>query len=142
MTNSNRTDVKNICFFYLFLILACEILLRGVLRKIKDGVLNLVGIGWVNLLYFYKRFGTFVAYLVFIDTLSANLTKCQTHSNDSLTVADELPPLSTTRVPMATKLSRNVTYFYGLLPLTSYDHLITWSCDITWQTSTVISSLP
>ena len=42
---------------------------------------------------------------------------------------------------MATKRGRKITYLNGLLPITSHDPLITWSC-ITWQTKTIISSLP
>ena len=37
---------------------------------------------------------------------------------------------STTRVPMATKLGRMITYLDGLLPIKSHDPLITCSCKI------------
>ena len=42
--------------------------------------------------------------------------------------------ISSTKVPMATKLGRMITYLDSLLPLKSQDPLITWSCEITWQT--------
>ena len=45
-------------------------------------------------------------------------------------------------VPIATKLCRMVTYLDGPLPLKSIDHLITWSCKVTWQTKIIISLLP
>ena len=35
---------------------------------------------------------------------------------------------------MATKLGRMITYLDGLLSIKSNDPLITWSCEITWQT--------
>ena len=35
---------------------------------------------------------------------------------------------------MATKLSGKVTYLHGLLPIKSLDPLITWPCEIAWQT--------
>ena len=44
-------------------------------------------------------------------------------------------------VPIATKLCRMVTYRDGPLPLKSIDHLITWSCKVTWQTKIIISLL-
>ena len=43
---------------------------------------------------------------------------------------------------MATKFGRMINYLDGFLPLKSYDLLITWSCEITWQTKTIISPLP
>ena len=49
--------------------------------------------------------------------------------------------ISTTRVPMATKLGRMVIYLDGILSLKSKNPLITWSCHITWQTKTIISPL-
>ena len=42
---------------------------------------------------------------------------------------------------MATKLAKMVTYFDGCHPLTSHYSLITWSCEIMWQTKTAIFSL-
>ena len=42
--------------------------------------------------------------------------------------------ISTTRVFMATKLDRIITYFDGLPLIYSTDPLITWSYQITWQT--------
>ena len=50
--------------------------------------------------------------------------------------------ISTTTVPMATKLDRMVTYLNGLVPVKSHSHLITWFCKITWQTKIIKSSLP
>ena len=49
--------------------------------------------------------------------------------------------ISTTRVPMATKLGRMVICLDRLLPIESHGLLIMWSCEITWQTKT-ISPLP
>ena len=39
--------------------------------------------------------------------------------------------MPTTKVPIATKLGRMVTYFDGLLLPIKYDPLIAWSCEIT-----------
>ena len=39
--------------------------------------------------------------------------------------------ISSTRVPMATKLDRMVTYFERLLTIKSFYALITWSCKVT-----------
>ena len=44
--------------------------------------------------------------------------------------------------PMTTIFGRMVTYLNGLLPINSHDPLITWPCEITWQTKTIISQLP
>ena len=46
------------------------------------------------------------------------------------------------KVSMARKLGKTGTYLEGLLPLKSHDAMITWSCEITWQTKTIISPLP
>ena len=50
--------------------------------------------------------------------------------------------ISTTRVPMATKLGRTVTYFERLLTIKSFYPLITWSCKVTWQTKIIIFPQP
>ena len=50
--------------------------------------------------------------------------------------------ISTSRVPMTTKLGRMVTCVEGLLPMKSHDPLIMWSGKITRQTKTIRSSLP
>ena len=47
----------------------------------------------------------------------------------------------TTRVRMATKLGRKITCLDGLLTIESYDPLMTWSTEITWQNKTFISPL-
>ena len=39
------------------------------------------------------------------------------------------------------RLGRMITYLHGLLLTKSYFPLITWSCQITWQTKTIISPL-
>ena len=41
--------------------------------------------------------------------------------------------ISSTRVPMATKLGKMGTYFERLLTIKSFYALITWSCKVTWQ---------
>ena len=41
-----------------------------------------------------------------------------------------------------TKLGRMVTYLNGLLLLKSHNAFITWSCEITWQTETIMSPIP
>ena len=41
--------------------------------------------------------------------------------------------ISSTKVSMATKLDRMVTYFERLLTIKSFYALITWSCKVTWQ---------
>ena len=43
-------------------------------------------------------------------------------------------------MPMGTKLGRVVTYHEGIPPIKSRDPLITWSCEITRQTKTIINS--
>ena len=39
----------------------------------------------------------------------------------------------TTRVPIAIKLGKMVTYLEGLLPIKSHGPFITWSWEITWK---------
>ena len=48
--------------------------------------------------------------------------------------------ISTTRVPMTTKLARMVTNPEELLPML-LDPLVTWSWKVMWQTKTIISIL-
>ena len=55
---------------------------------------------------------------------------------------DKIKYISVTSVPMAIKFGRRTTYIEGLLPMKLFDHLITWSYKITWQTKTIISPLP
>ena len=43
-------------------------------------------------------------------------------------------------MPVATKLGRMITYLDRLLAIKSHDLLITWSCEITWQTNHFIST--
>ena len=50
--------------------------------------------------------------------------------------------ISTTAVPMTTKLGRMVTYLEGLLPIKSHDPLILCCSKITWQTKSIIPPLP
>ena len=49
--------------------------------------------------------------------------------------------ISTTTVPIATKLGRMIICLDGLLPVKSHDCLITWSWEITRQNKTTISPL-
>ena len=44
-------------------------------------------------------------------------------------------------MPVATKLDRMVTYLERFLTIMSFITLITWSCEITWETKTIISPL-
>ena len=44
-------------------------------------------------------------------------------------------------MPMATKRGRMMTYLAWILPINSHDHIITWSCKITWQTKIIIYPL-
>ena len=48
---------------------------------------------------------------------------------------------STTRVPLATKLGRMVTYLDGLLPIKSHDPMIRWSFELTWHTKIIMSPI-
>ena len=50
--------------------------------------------------------------------------------------------LSTTTMPMATKLGRVATYHEVLPPIKSCNPSTAWSCKITWQTKTITSPLP
>ena len=50
--------------------------------------------------------------------------------------------ISTTTIPMATKLVRVVIYHEWLLSLKSHDPFITWSWEIAWQTEIIITTLP
>ena len=45
-------------------------------------------------------------------------------------------------MPVVTKLGRMVTYHEGLPSIISHDLLITWSCEIIWQTKSIISPVP
>ena len=38
--------------------------------------------------------------------------------------------ISTTTMPIATKLARVLTYYEGIPPIKSDDPLITWSCEV------------
>ena len=49
--------------------------------------------------------------------------------------------ITTTRVPMATKLGRMVTYCNRFMHINSHDPLITSSCEITWPFKTTISTI-
>ena len=44
--------------------------------------------------------------------------------------------ISTTMMPVTTKLGRGATYHEGL-PIKSHAYIITWSCEISWQTKIV-----
>ena len=50
--------------------------------------------------------------------------------------------ISTTSMPMATKLSKLVTYYKSVSTRKSHDLSITWSCKVTWQTKNITSPLP
>ena len=50
--------------------------------------------------------------------------------------------ISITTMPMATKLGKLVTWHEGLPPIMLLDPLVTWSCEIMWQTKIIISPLP
>ena len=50
--------------------------------------------------------------------------------------------ISITKVDMATKLCRTVTYLDVLLSIKSHDLLNRCSCEIMWQTKTITSSRP
>ena len=50
--------------------------------------------------------------------------------------------ISTTIVPMATKLGRVVTYREALLPKMSHRSWVKWFSENTWQIKTIISLLP
>ena len=43
---------------------------------------------------------------------------------------------------MSTKLDKGVTYYEGVPCIKSHDAWIMWLCRITWQTKTIIFSLP
>ena len=43
---------------------------------------------------------------------------------------------------IVTKLRRMVTYLTGLLPMILLDLLVTWSCEVMWQTKSIISPIP
>ena len=43
------------------------------------------------------------------------------------------------RKTMATKLGSIITYLDGILPIKSHEALISWSCEIMWQTQSVVS---
>ena len=45
-------------------------------------------------------------------------------------VANKIHHISITRVSMATKIGRIITFLDGLLPIVSHDPLITWPCEI------------
>ena len=49
--------------------------------------------------------------------------------------------ISTTTVPMVTKLDRMVNYHEGLLVRKSHDPLITWCCEITWHITISTNSI-
>ena len=61
------------------------------------------------------------------------ITKHSVHVVLQCHVTDKNHYISSTTVPMATKLDRMVTYFERLLTIKSFYVLITWSCKVTWQ---------
>ena len=56
--------------------------------------------------------------------------------------SDKLKTFSITRVLMAPKLVRMVTYLNRILPIKPQDPLMILSCKITWQTKIFVSPLP
>ena len=50
--------------------------------------------------------------------------------------------ISSTSMPMATKLGRMVAYFERILTIRSFYVLIMWSCKVTWQTKIIIYPQP
>ena len=52
-------------------------------------------------------------------------------------VTNENHYISSTRVPMATKLSRMIIYLDGFLSIKSFDPLISWPSEITWQNKNI-----
>ena len=50
--------------------------------------------------------------------------------------------ISTTKITMATKIVSSVTYHERVPSIEPYDALVTWSCEITWPTKTILSPLP
>ena len=62
-------------------------------------------------------------------------------SSCKINVINEHHYITTTKMLMAAKLGRMITYLDGLLPTMSHDPLIMHSCEITWQIKTVISQL-
>ena len=50
--------------------------------------------------------------------------------------------ICTTPMPMAAKISRMVTYLERLVSMKLHDHIITWFCEITWQSKIIIYPLP
>ena len=65
------------------------------------------------------------------DLIQMRLIKQMLVTSLRLDRVTNLKHISTTRVPIATKLGRMATYLYGLLPIKSHDPLITWFCKIT-----------
>ena len=54
---------------------------------------------------------------------------------------DKLKLISTITVTVAnTKLGMMVAYLEGILTIISFNALITWSCKVTWQMKTIIST--
>ena len=49
--------------------------------------------------------------------------------------------ICTTAVAMATKLGTTVTYLEELLIIKSYNGLIAWYCEVTWQTKIILYAL-
>ena len=45
-------------------------------------------------------------------------------------------------MPMAAKISRMVTYLERLVSMKLHNHIITWFCEITWQSKIIIYPLP
>ena len=52
-------------------------------------------------------------------------------------VTNEKHFISTTKMLMATIRGRMMTYLEWLLPIKSHDHIVMWSCKITWQTKII-----
>ena len=63
-------------------------------------------------------------------------------SLDLARLCDKLKPLDTaTTIPMPTRFGRVVNYHERLSFRKSHDPLITWFCEIMWQTKPIISPL-
>ena len=61
---------------------------------------------------------------------------------ESYSLATKLNYISTATITITTKFGRLLIYHEGYAPIKLYEHLITWSSEITWQTETIISPLP
>ena len=83
-------------------------------------------------LHYHSAYGheTWQDYVLSWRAPNNKVSQCPDHMILKSHVTNENHYISTTKVPLATKLGRMVTYFERLLTIKLYYTLVTWSCKV------------